>query len=90
MSYIICFWDKSKIQIPDELAKKLMGAIQAEEIKHFTLNESLYFIGSVEKIIPKEEARRAFPDDWGYFNEMVDAKSGQDFTQIGNSKLLNK
>ncbi len=88
MSYIICFWDKSKIQVSEDLAKKLMGAIQAEEIKHFTLNESLYFIGSVEKIIPKEEARRAFPQDWEYFNEMSDAKSGQDYNKLGNNKLL--
>jgi len=89
MSYIICFWDKSKLQVADELAKKLMAGIDGGEVKNFILNESLYAVGGVEKIIPKEEARRAFPEDWGYFNEMEDAKPGQDFAKLGNDKLLN-
>lgn len=89
MSYIICFWDKSKVQVSDILAVKLMNGIEAGDIKNFILNESLYAVGGVEKIIPKEEARQSFPADWEYFNTMDDAKSSQDFQKLGNDKLLN-
>lgn len=82
MSFIIVFWDKAKLQISDEAAENLMAAIQAETIKTFTLDRSLYSVSGVNKIIPKEEARRSYPDDWGYFNEMVDALPGQDFIQL--------
>jgi len=82
MSYILVFWDKAMLQISDEAAKTLMTAIQAETIKTFTLDQSLYSVAGVNKIIPKDEARKSYPDDWTYFNEMEDAKPGQDFTQL--------
>jgi hypothetical protein len=62
-NYIICFWDKSKIQISEEMGIKLIKAIQTETIKTFQIDKSLYAVGSVEKIIPKEEAYLIFPDD---------------------------
>jgi hypothetical protein len=62
-NYIICFWDKSKIQISEEMGSKLIQAIQTETIKTFQIDKSLYAVGSVEKIIPKEEAYLVFPDD---------------------------
>jgi len=89
MSYIICFWDKSKLQVSDIVANKLMAGIDGGDLKYFMLNESLYAIGGVEKIVPKEEARKSFPEDWEYFNTMEDAKSEQDFAKLGNDKLLN-
>ena len=88
MSYIICFWDKSKLQVSDILANKLMAGIEGGQIKNFIINESLYAVGGVEKIVPKDEARRAFPEDWEYFNSMEDAKAGEDFIKLGNDKLL--
>lgn len=87
MSFIICFWDKSKIQISDEIADKLKTGIESGEIKYFRLNESLYAIAGVEKIIPKEEARQSFPEDWEYFKTMEDAKPGEDFTKLSNKQL---
>ena len=62
-SFIICFWDKSKIQITEDMATKLQEAILNNTIKVFKIDESLYAVGSVEKIIPKEEAYLVFPDD---------------------------
>ncbi len=62
-NYIICFWDKSKIQIAEDMAIKLMAAIEAETIKTFSIDGNLYATGGVEKIIKKEEAYQAFPDD---------------------------
>lgn len=90
MSYIICFWDKSKVQVSDIVANKLMSGIDGGDIKYFMLNESLYAVGSVEKIIPKDEARKSFPEDWEYFNTMEDAKSGQQKLSVDNNqKQLN-
>lgn len=88
MSYIIVFWDKSKLQISDEMATRLMGAIQSGELKHFGLNQSLYSIAGVDKVITKEEARRVFPEDWVQFNGMEDSKANEDFAKLSNSKLL--
>ena len=75
MSYIICFWDKSKLQVSDDLGEKLKAAITAESIKTFELGSSLYSVSGVEKIIPKDEAYRTFADEWQTLKELEDKQS---------------
>lgn len=72
MSYIICFWDKSKIQVDEETGVKLKEAISAETIKTFELNASLYSVAGIEKIIPKDEAFDVYPLEWELLKKMND------------------
>lgn len=72
MSYVICFWDKSKLQVTDTVGKKLQDAIMSEEIKNFKLGENLYAIGGVEKIISKDEAYNVFPGEYEVLNSLED------------------
>jgi len=72
MSYIICFWDKSKIQVSDLVGEKLKEAVRTQSIKTFEIGASLYSVGGIEKIITKEEAWEAFPMDWERLKDMED------------------
>lgn len=73
MSYIIVFWDNSRLQVSDEIGVKLKQAIRKEAIKTFELGNSLYSVSGINKIIPKKEAYTTFPSDWGFLNAMIDA-----------------
>ena len=72
MSYLICFWDKSKIQVNEETANKLKYAISNKLIDNFTIGDSLYAVGGVEKIIPKYEAFDIFPSEFESLKAMED------------------
>lgn len=88
MNYIICFWDKSKIQITEDMATKLKEAIATESIKTFTIDNSLYAIGGVEKIIPKEEAYLIYPEDNEYLQRM-EIRQPKFLSLDNNQKKLN-
>jgi hypothetical protein len=88
MNYIICFWDKSKIQITEEMANLLKEAIKNESIKSFTIEDSLYAVGGVEKIIPKDEAYRVFPEQNEIFQRM-ELKIPSALKLSNNQKSLN-
>lgn len=89
-NFIICFWDKSKIQITEEMAKKLQDAILNDTIKVFMIDKSLYAVGSIEKIIPKQEAYMAFPDDNEYLQRLeIKQPKFQELAQNNNQKQLN-
>ncbi len=87
-NYIICFWDKSKIQINEEMAKKLMDAILNDTIKVFTIDDNMYATGGVEKIIKKEEAYLIFPDDNEKLQRM-ETKQPKFIALDNNQKKLN-
>lgn len=72
MSYIICFWDKSKIQVTDEIGKKLKTAWRDQSIKTFELEENIYALNALEKIITKEEAYNVFPAEWRQLGDLKD------------------
>lgn len=72
MSYIICFWDKSKIQVTNTMGEKLKEAIRTESIKTFDLGGNLYAVGGVEKIILKSDAFDVFPSEWEQLKNMED------------------
>ena len=86
MSYIICFWDRSKLQISNEVGEKLKNAIQNNEIKTFVLNESLYMISGIEKIIPKEEAYDIFPNEWELLKGLNDKSLTSKLLSSGKNK----
>lgn len=91
MSYILCFWDKSKIQVSDSVGNKLKEAIRSESIKTFELGSSLYSISGIEKIIPKDEAWTTFPTEWESLKDMEERiPSERTMIEIGeNNKLSN-
>lgn len=90
MNYIICFWDKSKIQITEKMAIKLQDAILNDTIKVFKVERSMYTVGGVEKIIPKEEAYIVFPEDNGYLQRMETKQPNFiGLNQDNNQKQLN-
>lgn len=70
MSFIIIFWDKSKVQINDDTAETLKTAIREETVKTFELENSLYSVSGIEKIIPKDQAYDIYPDQWELLNKM--------------------
>ena len=72
MSYIICFWDKSKLQVSDDTAKKLEQAIMVGDIKNFKLGDNLYAVAGVEKIITKEDAYEVFPTEFERLQNLAD------------------
>ena len=72
MSYIICFWDKSRLQVDDSVGEKLKNAIRSQSIKTFDLGNNLYFVSGVEKIITKEESFNVFPGDWEQLTKLED------------------
>ena len=86
MSYIICFWDKSKLQVSDETAEKLKAAISAEQIKTFELGAGLYAVGGVEKIITKDQAYDTFPTEFALLSSLED-KPTNDLPQLENKSL---
>lgn len=89
-NYIICFWDKSKIQIEESLAIKLIAAIEAESIKTFSIDGNMYAVGGVEKIIKKEDAYQIFPEDYEILQRMESKQPKfQGLNADNNQKQLN-
>lgn len=91
MNYIICFWDKSKIKIPEDTALKLIDAIKQESIKSFSIESNLYMVGGVEKIINIHEAFAIFPDH-NEILQRLEIKQPQFLTKLSennNPKQLN-
>jgi hypothetical protein len=72
MSYVICFWDKSKLQVNDEVGMKLQEAKINGQIKDFKLGQGLYSLAGIDKIIPKSEAFDVFPTEWQLLKDMQD------------------
>lgn len=70
MSDIICFWDKSKIQVTAETGKKLKQAILDNSVKTFMLSDNLYSIAGIEKIVDKGTAYSIFPTENDYLKEL--------------------
>jgi hypothetical protein len=88
-NFIICFWDKQKIQITEDMAKKLQEAILNDTIKVFKIDESMYAVRGVEKIIPKEEAYLVFPEENGYLQTLETKQPKfQALNQDNNQKQL--
>jgi len=87
MSFLIVFWDKSKIQISDSTAEKLKEAIGAEKIKTFEIGRNLYSVSAVEKIITKEDAYDTFPKEWDKLQTMKDEVLPK-VLDIGEGKTL--
>jgi hypothetical protein len=86
MSYIVCFWDKSKLQVSDETAEKLKEAILNDTIKGFELGAGFYSVGGVEKIINKERAYNVFPTEYELLSSLNDLPTN-DLPQLENYKL---
>jgi len=80
--YIICFWDKSKIRVTDKIGESLKQAIHAGMISYFELEQSLYAVKSVEKIIPVEEAYKSYPEENEKFQRMDVKQSNEDILKI--------
>ncbi len=78
MSYIICFWDKSKIQVNEIIGEKLKQAIKEGRIEHFELGQSLFSVKEVAKIVSKDEAYAYFPSEFAYLNTMEDRKPNEE------------
>lgn len=72
MSYIICFWDKSKLQVSDQAGETLKTAIREKLIDVFEVDKGLYAVGGVEKIISKYEAFDIFPSEYALLSKMTD------------------
>lgn len=91
MSYIISFWNKSRIQISNEAAETLKQAISSESIKTFEIGKNLYAVSSVEMIIEKEEAWRVFSEAWQELKNLEDSQLSNDLKTLEAPKeLLNK
>lgn len=90
MSYVICFWDKSKIQIDDSVAEVLKKLILTEQIKTFELGNGLYAVSSVEKIISKQDAYDTFPDQWKELQSLTDTQPPTDSRKLssGNDSII--
>lgn len=92
MSYVICFWDKSKIQVSDADAAKIKAVIQSEKYSTITLGNNLYAVKGIEKIITKDEAYEVFPEEWNRLGNMQDlppsSSTDSNILDSGN-KLLN-
>lgn len=86
MSYIICFWDKSRIQVSDEVGDKLKEAILTESSKGFELGSNLYMNSGVEKIITKQEAFAVYPAEWEHLKEMEDIRPPNHNRRLGDGK----
>lgn len=86
MSYIIIFWDKSKLQVSKEVGDKLKEAIQSEAIKTFTLGQSLYSVSGVEKIVPKTEAYNLYPDQWELLKNLEEVRPSNELKQLTGEK----
>lgn len=86
MSYLICFWDKSKIQISDDFADKLKQAILAESIKGFDLNGNLYMVSGIEKIIRKEDAWGVFPEEWQTLQNLQDIEPQNNLPELNSGE----
>lgn len=90
MSYVICFWDKSKVQVEDNVADVLKKLILAEQIKNFELGQNMYAVSSVEKIITKQDAYDTFPDQWQQLQDLTDIQPPNNSIQLnGGEKKLN-
>lgn len=87
MSYIICFWDKSKRQVSNEVGEKLKEAISSESIKTFEFGNSLYVVAGVEKIIPKISAYEVFPTEYAFLQSMEDEHTTEDLISLESPKL---
>lgn len=68
--YIICFWDKSKIQVSYETGEKLKSALRSGEIKTFEIGNDFYMVSGIEKIITKYKAYDVFPEQFELLKEM--------------------
>jgi hypothetical protein len=75
MSYIVCFWDKSKLQVSDEVGEKLQIAKISNEVKDFYLDKGLYSFSGIDKIIPKYDAFDIFPSEFEFLKSMEDKTS---------------
>lgn len=69
--YIICFWDKSKIQVSYETGEKLKSALRSGEIKTFEIGNDFYMVSGIEKIITKYKAYDVFPEQFELLKEMT-------------------
>lgn len=69
--YIICFWDKSKIQVSYETGEKLKSALRSGEIKTFEIGNDFYMVSGIEKIITKYKAYDVFPEQFELLKEMA-------------------
>ena len=81
MSDIICFWDKSKIQVTTETGKKLKQAILDNSIKNFVLSDNLYSVAGIEKIIDKGTAYETFPTENEYLKELTSCLTDEEMKE---------
>lgn len=90
MSYIICFWDKSKLQVSNEIGEKLQNAIMSESIKNFKLGANLYAVSGVEKIITKDEAYNVFPTETEHLSKLEDRlPTSETLIALENKSLIS-
>lgn len=78
MSYIICFWDKSKLQVSTKTGERLKQGVKSGDIKNFELEGGLYSIAGIEKIITKGQAYETFPTEGEYLKELEDTASDEE------------
>ena len=86
MSYIVCFWDKSKLQVSDEVGIKLQEAKKSKSIENFELDSGLYSLSGVDKIITKDRAYEVFPTEFEYLQSLEDCLTSEDFIQLPPEK----
>lgn len=90
MSYIICFWDKSKIQVTDETGEKLKKAILDNSVKNFILSDNLYSISGIEKIIDKYTAYETFPTENEYLKELENSLTKEEVEEWNSLEEKDK
>lgn len=88
MSYIVCFWDKSRLQVSDDMGEKLKFAKENKTHEVFTLQGSQYSITGIDKILKKNKAFDVFPADWDYLKNLTDELPEQEFLKLNSDKKL--
>ena len=88
MSYVICFWDKSKIQVSEETGEKLKALVLSNQVKGFEIGGNLYMISGIEKIITKDSAYDFFPKEFSLLQEMEDELVSLPKLSNGGNHLL--
>lgn len=72
MSYIIGFFNKSKIQVSDEVGIKLQDHWLNGDLKAFRVNGEAYAFSGIEAIVSKDKAYAIFFKDFEQLNQMED------------------
>lgn len=88
-TYIICFWDKSKLQVSWETGEKLKEIILNNSAKNFMLFDNLYSIAGIEKIIDKDTAYEVFPSEYEFLKNLETSFTEEECNEDNTTQLQN-